>query len=161
MFDQWLMKWGNQLPHDAVVDLYRMLGTDSHAPAVTPGTGSESRQQSLVRIDAAQKQIWLTRNNVGVLMADNGQPVRYGLANESKEQNKVFKSSDLVGIKSVVITQAHVGHVLGQFVARECKKEGWQYSGDKHEAAQLAFINFVNARGGDARFASGPGSFEV
>ena len=52
-----------------------------------------------------------------------------------------------------------VGHD-GQFVARECKKEGWKFSGDKHEAAQLAFINFVNARGGDARFASGPGSFE-
>lgn len=160
MFDQWLNKWGGKIPHEAIVDLYTMLGTHDHAPVVTPGTGSESRQQSLVRLDAAEHGIWLTRNNVGVLMDANGRPVRYGLANESKEQNKVFKSSDFIGINSVVITQQHVGSVIGQFVARECKKEGWRYSGDKHEVAQLAFINFVNARGGDARFASGPGSFE-
>ena len=160
MFDQWLMKWRGAIPHEAIVDLYTMLGTHDHAPVVTPGTGSESRQQSLVRMDAAEHRVWLTRNNVGVLMDANDRPVRYGLANESKEQNKVFKSSDLIGIRSVVITQQHVGQVIGQFVARECKKEGWKFSGDKHEAAQLAFINFVNARGGDARFASGPGSFE-
>ena len=160
MFDQWLNKWGGKIPHEAIVDLYTMLGTHDQAPVVTPGTGSESRQQSLVRLDAAEHRIWLTRNNVGVLMDANDRPVRYGLANESKEQNKVFKSSDLIGIKSVVITQQHVGSVIGQFVARECKKEGWRYSGDKHEVAQLTFINFVNARGGDARFASGPGSFE-
>lgn len=160
MFDQWLMKWQDQIPLEAVVDLYTMLGISDHAPTITPGTGSESRQQSLVRIDAAENRVWLTRNNVGVLMDANGRPVRYGLANESKEQNKVFKSSDLVGIRSVVITQAMVGQVIGQFVARECKKEGWTYSGDKHEVAQLAFINFINARGGDACFASGPGTFK-
>ena len=160
MFDQWLMKWQGKIPHEAVVDLYTMLGTVDHAPAVTTGTGSESRQQSLVRIDAAQNGVWLTRNNVGVLMDVNGRPVRYGLANESKEQNKVFKSSDLVGIRSVVITHGMVGQVIGQFVARECKREGWSYSGDKHELAQLAFINFINAKGGDACFASGPGTFK-
>ena len=32
-------------------------------------------------------------------------------------------------------TVQHVGQVIGQFVARECKKEGWKFSGDKHEAA--------------------------
>lgn len=161
MFNQWLSKWHAHIPQEAVADLYRMLGMTDNAPAPGPGgkIGSESRQQSLVRMDAAQAGVWLTRNNVGVLMSDNGTPVRYGLANESKEQNKVFKSSDLIGIRAVPITQAMVGQVIGQFVARECKKEGWTYTGDAHEQGQLAFINFINARGGDARFATGPGSF--
>ena len=162
MFNQWLSKWQGRIPHEAIADLYQMLGVDDHAPSASEGggKGSESRQQSLVRMDAAQAGVWLTRNNVGVLMSDNGTPVRYGLANESKEQNKVFKSSDLIGIRAVLVTQAMVGQVIGQFVARECKKEGWRYSGDHHETAQLAFINFINAKGGDACFASGPGTFK-
>lgn len=122
--------------------------------------GSESRQQSLVRLDAASHGVWLTRNNVGALLDANGRPVRYGLCNETKAQNEAVKSADLVGIKPVLIEQRHVGTTIGQFYSREVKHEGWQYTGTQHEVAQLAWANFINSKGGDARFATGPGSFK-
>jgi hypothetical protein len=136
------------------------MGEGVSPPVVVDGKpGSESRQQSLVRIDAAESGVWLTRNNVGALLDARGIPVRYGLANESKAQNESVKSADLIGIRSVLIGPQHVGTVIGQFVSRECKHEGWTYKGDKHEVAQLNWCNFVLSKGGDAAFCTGPGSF--
>lgn len=155
--DQWALAWG--IRPEAIADLRRMMGAADGAPPVTAGEGSESRQQSLVRLDAAQHGVWLTRNNVGALLDERGVPVRYGLANESKEQNRQVKSADLIGIRPVLIGQQHFGQVIGQFVSIECKHEGWHYRGDKHETAQLAWADFVTAKGGFARFATGPGSF--
>jgi hypothetical protein len=74
-------------------------------------------------------------------MDERGVPVRYGLANESAKINKIVKSSDLIGISS-----------QGQFLAIECKRPGWKYTGNEHEAAQLAFITFIHSMGGDAKF---------
>jgi len=140
-------------------DLRNRLGVD-HAPLPgDEGTASEALQQSLVRIEAAKKGIWLTRNNVGALLDSRGVPVRYGLANESKKQNEKIKSGDLIGIKPVLIAQQHVGQTIGQFVSREIKKEGWVFCGDAHETAQLSWCNFVISKGGDAAFCTGPGSF--
>lgn len=160
MLDAWASKW--RIPPEAVADLRAIMGVSDHAPPVTVEgkPGSEVRQQALVRLDAAQSGVWLTRNNVGALLDDRGVPIRYGLANETKEQNKAVKSADLIGIRPVLIGPHHLGTVIGQFVSRECKHEGWKWKGDKHELAQLAWANFVLAKGGDAAFCTGPGSFD-
>jgi hypothetical protein len=158
MLDEWARAWG--VPAAAVFDLrMRMMAVDMPNFADTGLTGSESRQQQLVRLDAAKHGVWLTRNNVGALVDDRGVPVRYGLANESKQMNQKIKSGDLIGIRPVLIQQWHVGMVIGQFVSREVKHETWQYKGDEHETAQLTWAHFVNAKGGDAAFCTGPGSF--
>jgi hypothetical protein len=148
----------------ALADLRMQLGEDDHAPPVDAkagAPGSEARQQSLIRLDAAEHRVWLTRNNVGALLDERGVPVRYGLANESKAQNKAVKSADLIGIRRVLIGPHHVGMVLGQFVSIECKEQGWTYNPrDKHTVAQAAWRDFVLANGGFATFATGPGAFD-
>lgn len=120
---------------------------------------SESRVQSMIRLEASQKDVLLFRNNVGALLDERGVPVRYGLANESAKMNEAIKSSDLIGIRKIVITPAHVGYTIGRFVARECKHGAWRRGEDrKREDAQERFLNLVLAYGGDAAFAPGPGT---
>lgn len=160
--DEWARAWG--IPSAALLDLRMRMGIAATsampAPEVTGNGGSESRQQSLIRIDAAENGVWLTRNNVGALLDERGIPVRYGLANESKAQNQAVKSADLIGIRSILIGPQHMGTVIGQLASVECKKEGWVYNPrDPHEVAQLAWCNFVLSKGGFATFATGPGSF--
>lgn len=157
LLDEWAARWG--VPREAVMDLRARLGVDPFAPTSVSGDGSESRQQSLVRLEAASIGIWLTRNNVGALIDERGVPVRYGLANETKAQNQQVKSADLIGIRPILIGPHHVGRTIGQFVSREVKHATWTWKGDKHEQAQLNWCNFVIAKGGDAAFCNGPGSF--
>lgn len=164
MLDAWARKWG--VSAEAVADLRLTMGVADTGVLAAPATptglpGSEARQQALVRIDAAQSGVWLTRNNVGVLLDETGRPVRFGLANESKKQNEIIKSGDLIGLRPVLIQQHHIGQVIGQFVSREVKHEGWKWKGDKHEVAQRNWLDFVVAKGGDAAFCSGPGSFNL
>lgn len=161
---EWQLAWQHLLPPGCVDDLLRRMHDDAagYQPPVVVGgpAGSESRQQSLVRLDAAQHGVWLTRNNVGAFETDTGQWVRYGLANESKQQNVNVKSADLIGIRKRLIVPADVGTYIGQFVSREVKEEGWSLNPrDKHQAAQVRWRDFVISQGGDASFASGPGSF--
>lgn len=160
--DQWIIRWG--IPAAAARELADVLGSnDAAPPPVDPAMlGSEARVQSLVRIEAAQNGYWLTRNNVGVLPnPETGRPVRYGLANESPQQNQAVKSADLIGFRKRLIVPSDVGIVIAQFVSRECKAEGWKFSGKGREKAQAAWRDFINSNGGDAAFASGPGSFNV
>lgn len=149
---EWAHRWG--ISFAAVHDLETLLGLDGTAGVIENGK-SEAWAQSTERLAAARAGVLLFRNNVGVLPDENGRPVRYGLANESKQQNEKLKSSDLIGIDPRPITAADVGHPLGRFVAREMKAPGWQYSGNGREAAQLAFIALISAKGGDARFSTG------
>ena len=116
---------------------------------------SESYVQSQVRLAASQAGMRLWRNNVGGGVLDNGAYVRWGLCNDTPQLNKVIKSSDLIGLSPIRVTQAHVGSIIGQFVARECKHGTWKYTGDEREVAQLKFINLVRALGGDAAFTTG------
>lgn len=154
-------KWAirNRVSHLALhelAQLFGMLGHDTLPPSVK-GT-SEGAVQSAVRLEAARKGVRLWRNNVGALLDARGVPVRYGLANESKEVNAVLKSADLIGIRPVTIGPEHVGQVIGQFVSREVKKVGWHYTGDDRERAQLAWAQLVTAAGGDACFVTGEGT---
>lgn len=158
--DQWVIRWG--IPAAAARELQTVLAGHDHAPPpVDPATLSgEARVQSLVRIDAAQNGVWLTRNNVGAYLDPaTNRLVRYGLANESKAQNQAIKSADLIGFRQRVIVQSDVGTSIAQFVSRECKAEGWRYKGTSREVAQAAWRDFINANGGDASFVSGVGSF--
>lgn len=157
---QWAIKYA--IGPTALTELTALLSAGDAAPTpVNPGKlGSEARVQSQVRLEAVQHDVWLTRNNVGVLMDVTGRPVRYGLANESKAQNQQVKSGDLIGFRRRVIVSRDVGVTIAQFVSRECKHEGWKPSrNDKHEQAQCRWRDFINLNGGDAAFASGPGSF--
>lgn len=147
----------------ALIELERMLGVTHPDALMLPkldgALGSEARQQSLVFLEAAEKNVMLFRNNVGALMDKGGRLVRYGLANESERQNKVLKSSDTIGWRERIIQADWVGMKIAQFTCREIKHEGWQRDyGDPHENAQEAWNNLVLSSGGDAGFATGPGT---
>ena len=153
--NQWAIKHG--VPHAALEELRQIMGVGDEP--VEPGEGlSEAANQANIRLEASRKGLRLWRNNVGVLMNEDGVPVRYGLCNESKRMNEVVKSSDLIGIRKVLITLDMVGNTIGQFVAREVKESVWHYTGTEHEVAQLNFIQLVNSYGGDARFANREGT---
>lgn len=156
-----IYQWANKhnVSPDAVAELLDMYVAQAPQETVkdTPAL-SEAAVQQRVRLEAAKKGIRIWRNNVGVLTDDRGVPVRYGLANDSKAVNSMIKSSDLIGIRPVTITPDMVGRVIGQFVAREIKAEGWRYSGNVHEAAQLRYLELVTGMGGDGQFATGVGT---
>jgi len=153
----WAVRHG--IPQAAITDLLMVLAGNDHAPAIDEDGTSEARSQSLIRLAAPQHGFWLTRNNVGALLDDRGVPVRYGLANESKAQNKSIKSGDLIGFRSKVIVVTDVGKTIAQFASVECKKFGWTYKGDPHEQAQARWRDFINTHGGFAAFATTPEVF--
>ena len=129
------------------------------APPLAAKSGqSEAAVLANVRMEASAKGARLWRNNVGACEDKSGRVIRYGLMNESKQQNETIKSSDLVGITPVLITPEHVGTTIGQFVARECKAGSWKWSGSSHEVAQMRFIDLVNSLGGDAAMVNSVGS---
>ena len=100
----------------------------------------------------------LWRNNVGALLDKRGVPVRYGLANETKDENQRTKSSDLIGITPTLITQEMVGSIIGIFTALETKKSDWVFDPNpkQRDTAQLNFHNIVRGAGGFAGFVSDP-----
>lgn len=152
------------IPPAALAALHALLAAGDHAPPpADPSTlASEARTQSYTRLDAAAHGVWLTRNNVGAYQDPKSDRwIRYGLANESKPQNALIKSGDLIGIRPRVIIVTDIGKTIGQFVSRECKREGWKFNpNDKREAAQARWRDFINMHGGDAAFTTGYGSFE-
>lgn len=152
---QWAVK--HAVPAQALYELEGILTGQVPLVEHTPGK-NEATVQSLVRLEAARKGCRLWRNNVGVLQDATGRPVRYGLANDSKQVNEVLKSADLIGWRKVLIEPQHVGSVIAQFVSRECKESTWRYAGSKREMAQLNWINLVTADGGDGKFCTGEGT---
>lgn len=155
----WAARHG--VPFGAILELEQMLGV-AGAQAVAPGaakgeSGSESRQQSLIRLEAAQRGWHLFRNNVGAFQDRNGALVRYGLANESKAQNKRIKSADLIGWRPVLIAAEHVGCMVAQFVSIEVKEAGHVFDPlDEHMAAQKVWMDLALSCGAYAKFATGP-----
>lgn len=166
MLDEWAAEFN--IPFHALLALKLRIGLrmDQVTPPVNQHnpedhkSASEARQQSLIRLAAAEMGIWLTRNNVGALLDATGRPVRYGWANESKAQNEAVKSSDLMGIHTITITPQDVGRRIAQLVSVECKEQGWHYTATQREVGQLNWINFVNSKGGMAFFANSPESFK-
>jgi hypothetical protein len=153
---QWALRHG--VSAQALHELDVMFGIDPSAIVPSDSSQSEGAVQADVRLEAAAKGIHLFRNNVGVLQDKDGRPVRYGLANDSSKLNKLVKSGDLIGWRRVRIDQSHLGTVIAQFVSVECKRADWTYSGNEHEAAQLAWIKLINANGGDAKFCNKAGT---
>lgn len=143
----WATRWG--IPDQAVQELLSLYGVESDQPS---SGKSEAAITQRVRLKASQQGARLWRNNVGVWFDDRNVPVRYGLCNESAAQNQRLKSSDLIGITPVFITQEHIGQTLGVFTAYELKSGDWKYSGSKREQAQFAFINMISSMGGIAKF---------
>lgn len=157
---QWAASWGVGLA--AVKDLEARLGlvgAELEPAAATVPIRTEADVQAHARYEAALHGARIWRNNVGALVDERGVPVRYGLCNDTAALNKKVKSADLIGVRPVVITAAMVGHTVGQFVSRECKAPGWTWRGTDREQAQLNWANIVNGLGGDAKFITGPGSF--
>ncbi len=109
---------------------------------------SEAAVQSEIRIEAPKRNVTLFRNNVGVGVNPAGVPIRFGLCNDSAKLNRKFKSSDLIGFRPLDM----FGQTVAQFVAIECKREGWVWADTDREVAQLAYLNIVRAAGGVGEF---------
>jgi hypothetical protein len=154
---EWSWRWN--VPPAAIQELRAKFGLAySYDPNPGPRAQPESVVQSRVRLEAARKDIPLWRNNRGAGFMASGSCVRFGLANDSNRVNNNIKSHDLIGIKRIIIQPRHVGMMIGQFMSREIKKEGWRYTGDEDEVAQLRWLELVVAYGGDACFTTGEGS---
>ena len=154
--DTWAQRHG--ISTAALTELRGIFGISTEPVSAQPVYLSEAAVQASIRMEASCKGSRLWRNNVGAAHTAEGSFIRFGLCNESKAMNTAIKSSDLVGIRPVVITEAHVGRTIGQFLAREVKHGGWKYTGTKREQAQLAFLNLVASLGGDAAFSKGRGT---
>lgn len=151
---EWAERW--QIPPQALMELAQLPEPGVEA---SKGGASETNVQSRVRLEASRRGVKLFRNNVGVLVDVDGRPVRYGLANDSKKLNAAVKSADLIGLRPVLIQPHHVGHVIGQFVSRECKREGWRFNAnDPADCAQVRWQAFINVNGGDAAIVQSEGS---
>ena len=119
---------------------------------------SEAASQQEIRTDAPKHGWQLMRNNVGATFDRNGRMIRFGLGNDSEALNEVFKSSDLIGIRPVVVTPEMVGTVIGQFAAVEVKAPGWkQHPSDTRAQAQARFGAWVEKHGGCFQFATSVG----
>lgn len=116
---------------------------------------SEADVKRKIRIKASQDGNILWNNNSGAYLDSRGVLVRYGIMNDSKRGNKIIKSSDLVGIYRILITEEHVGTWMGQPWHLEVKREGWEYTGTPHEVAQRRGHEIVRKYGGRAGFTTG------
>lgn len=116
---------------------------------------SESRVQSELRLYAANNTHKLFRNNSGALPDQTGRIVRYGLGNDSAALNRVYKSSDLIGLTRVLIQPHHVGRVMAILTCLEVK--GSDFKGtprNDRERAQAAFIQDMVRHGAIGGFVS-------
>lgn len=152
MLQDWARRHG--VSPQALVELQAIFsGANTEPDTMSRGKpGSESAVTNDVRLEAGRKGVRIFRNNVGACEDKTGRLIRYGLANDSAQMNRRVKSSDLIGIRPLLITPEMVGGTVGQFVAREVKAANWRYRGNDHELAQLAFLQLVASLGGDACF---------
>ncbi len=155
-----LQEWAKRhnVTPEALEELRALFVAPVTDPTVNMSGASEATVSNAVRLEASRVGARCFRNNVGACQDKQGRLIRYGLANDSAAMNKVIKSSDLIGIRPVVITQDMVGCTIGQFVAREVKRADWKYKGTEREVAQLRFLELIVSLGGDACFANGVGT---
>lgn len=106
----------------------------------------ETSLQNKIRLALSKMGMLNWRNNTGVLKDKRGIPVRFGLCTGS---------SDIIGIRSVEITEDMVGKTIGQFCALEVKtKTG------KPTEAQENFLDQVNKAGGFGMIVRSAGEVE-
>jgi hypothetical protein len=94
---------------------------------------AESEILHAIRL-AQPGHVTLWRNQVGVAEYPGGARVPYGLCRGA---------SDLIGIRSLVITPDLVGTTVGQFAAVEVKSRTGRLSRE-----QALFLNLVRSKGG-------------
>lgn len=153
-----LTEWAarNNVTPEALQELVGIMESTIPPPLPGDGKSEQAGAQQPIMLQAPKHGVRLFRNNVGACVDQEGNFVRYGLANMSKAQNQKIKSGDLIGITPTVITQAMVGGTLGVFTSIECKRPGWRWKGTEREQAQLKWAELVIALGGFAQFATGP-----
>lgn len=151
--------WGSRhgVSAEALTELLDMLDPTRATLNGRAGDGSEASVSAELRVRAARFGAALWRNNSGAVTTDDGRHIRFGLGNDSKRLNTVWKSSDLIGITPM--QSSAPGQVFGVFTAVECKKPGWSRPKNKREEAQLAFLNTVKSMGGLALFATSPDDY--
>lgn len=154
LIEEWAGIWG--VPPEALADLADRVTLAAEPDATVMKSESESYVQSLVRLAAPAAGMVLWRNNCGALPnPDTDRPIRFGLANDSKQLNETIKSGDLIGWQSELITPDMIGSVFARFVSIECKEVGWSGVSDDREKAQARWAAMVNAAGGRAGFSVG------
>lgn len=143
-----LSNWADRWP-DAAKELQDLIlkPTDE-----TPFHGAhETDVINFARLEASRRGGRLFRNNVGAgELLNSGQFIRWGLANDSARQNDHIKSADLIGIRPIRITVDMVDQIFGQFWSFEAKRQGWKYSGNDHEKAQMRWAELITSLGGCA-----------
>ena len=97
---------------------------------------SEHEIQQRIRLACGRGPVRLWRNNTGALVDQQGRFVRFGLCKGS---------SDLIGLRSLVVTPEMVGQRIAQFVALEIKTPQGVVSPE-----QQAFLRLVQELGGVA-----------
>ena len=97
---------------------------------------SEHEIQQRIRLACGRGPVRLWRNNTGALVDQQGRFVRFGLCKGS---------SDLIGLRKVVVTPEMVGQRIAQFVALEIKAPQGVVSPE-----QQAFLRLVQELGGVA-----------
>ena len=154
LLDQWASKW--QIHPSAIHELKQIMSIGEFMP-MPEGGESEAAVQKRKQLEASANGDRLWRNNVGACKDEKGNFIRYGLCNESARVNSMIKSSDLIGITQVIITQDMVGSTIGQFTAVEVKHAGWNPKKklDAHEQGQAKFLMLVISLGGRAYFSNG------
>lgn len=156
----WAARWG--LPPTAMAELVAAVVEPEVLPAPPrarhEAPRSEAAVQARARLHHSARGTLVWRNNVGAMQDESGRMVRYGLANETREENERVKSADLVGGEPRLITPQMVGGTILQFWSRECKPVGWTYTGRGREPAQLRWLLLLAAHGGDAAFTTMEGS---
>jgi VRR-NUC domain. len=88
-------------------------------------------------LEASKIGMTLFKNEVGFAITQNGFPVHYGLCKGS---------SDLIGWRSVEITEDMIGKRIAQFCAVEVKKD--KHGKYRATSEQQNFINAVKKAGG-------------
>lgn len=144
---EWAARW--RVPDDAFRELC-LCSINAPLRQSDAPDESEARVQSRVRLEAAQKNMLLYRNNRGAGRLESGNYVRFGLCNDSEKIGDKFKSADLIGVESVFITHDMVGTIIGRFTSVECKPTDWKFSGTLEEIAQISWATIINSAGGRA-----------
>lgn len=122
---------------------------------------TESELQQQIQLEAPKHGSILERNNSGAFTDITGRNIRFGLGNISAKHSDNMKSSDLIGITTIIITPSMIGKKVGIFTAIEVKKEDWKSTKnlDKRETAQKNYMDWILSKGGIAGFCNSLESF--